>query len=97
MLLRVIHETAYEYDPPVQHALHVAHLRPLGHGTQRLLEHALHIDPTPDQCTQDVDAHGNARAYFGLPFTHGTLRVRADSVVDMPFFSGSSCAMPKTM
>ena len=82
MLLRVIHETAYEYDPPVQHALHVAHLRPLGHGTQRLLEHALHIDPTPDQCTQDVDAHGNARAYFGLPFTHGTLRVRADSVVD---------------
>ena len=82
MLLRVIHETAYEYDPPVQHALHVAHLRPLGHGTQRLLAHALHIDPAPDQCTQDVDAHGNARAYFGLPFTHGTLRVRADSVVD---------------
>lgn len=82
MLLRVIHETVYEYDPAVSNAQHVAHLRPIDTAAQRLLQHILHIDPPAAQCTQVVDVFGNTRTFFSLPFTHESLRVRAESLLE---------------
>lgn len=82
MLLRVIHETVYEYAPSVSNAQHMAHLRPLDVPGQRLLEHHLRIDPPPAQCLERTDVFGNTRAFFSLPFSHESLRVRAESLVE---------------
>lgn len=82
MLLRVIHETVYEYAPSVSNAQHMAHLRPLDAPGQRLLEHHLRIDPPPAQCLERTDVFGNTRAFFSLPFAHESLRVRAESLVE---------------
>jgi len=81
MLLRVLHETVYEYAPSVSNAQHMAHLRPLELPYQRLLAHTLHIDPEPAQCVQRTDVFGNGRTFFSLPFAHDHLRVRAESLV----------------
>lgn len=82
MLLRVLHETLYDYSPGVDTAQHQLHLQPLSGVTgQTLLSHRLLISPPPDQqsCTQDV--YGNAQAFFALHTAHDTLRVSADSLV----------------
>ena len=34
MLLHVLHETAYDYAPPVKTAQHMAHLKPAHNGSQ---------------------------------------------------------------
>lgn len=82
MKLRVIHETVYQYTPAVQNAQHMAHLRPRTGPVQRVLTHALQIDPAPAQCEAMQDVFGNTRAFFSLPFTHEQLRVRAESLLE---------------
>ena len=81
MLLRVIHETRYDYAPDVKTAQHVAHLKPADNGRQRLLEHVLSLDPAPAQRSESVDVFGNTRAFFSLQAAHGALTVTADSLV----------------
>lgn len=82
MLLHVLHETAYDYVPPVRTAQHMAHLKPANSGRQRLLSHRLTVDPEPAQQTEAVDVYGNARSFFSLQFSHDTLRVVAESLVE---------------
>jgi transglutaminase-like putative cysteine protease len=81
MLLHVVHETTYDYAPPVKTAQHVAHLRPSDRDGQRVLSHSLVIDPKPEHCTASTDVFGNQRCFFGLQGAHDHLRVVADSVV----------------
>ncbi len=81
MRLRVLHDTCYDYRPPVHSGQHVAHLQPLDHAWQRLLRHALHISPEPRQQHAWVDAFGNHRHDFVLQGAHEHLLVRADSLV----------------
>lgn len=81
MLLRVIHETHYDYAPAVKTAQHMAHLKPLNSASQRLLEHRLHVSPTPDAHSETRDVYGNTRAFFSLQNAHDALTVVADSVV----------------
>ena len=81
MLLRVIHETVYDYAPPVKNAQHMAHLKPREGNGQALLSHTLAITPEPAQQTEAVDLYGNARAFFNLPAAHDGLIVVAHSVV----------------
>ena len=81
MLLRVIHETRYDYAPAVKTAQHMAHLKPVNTATQRLLEHQLHVSPTPDAQSETRDVYGNTRAFFSLQNAHDALTVVADSVV----------------
>ncbi|MDQ0609358.1 transglutaminase-like putative cysteine protease [Variovorax sp. W1I1] len=82
MLLHVTHETRYEYAPPVETAQHLAHLKPLATGSQRLVSHLLTIDPPPAQRGELPDVYGNTRAFFALEATHDRLVVTAESVVD---------------
>jgi len=82
MRLRVIHETAYEYKPPVKNAQHMAHLKPRDDGCQQLIAHVLRVVPEPAQQSDAVDVFGNARAFFSLPGAHEELRVVAESVVE---------------
>ena len=82
MLLHVLHETAYDYVPPVRTAQHMAHLKPANTAYQRLLSHRLTVDPEPAQQTEAVDVYGNTRSFFSLQFSHDTLRVLAESLVE---------------
>ena len=94
MLLRVIHETAYDYVPPVKTAQHMAHLKPLHNDQQQVLSHRLTISPAPAQQTETTDVYGNTRAFFSLSGAHEELSVVADSVVStrVPETPGQSMA-----
>ena len=81
MLLRVVHETRYDYRPAVENAQHVAHLKPANCAGQRLLSHSLSIFPSPAALHELPDVYGNNRSFFSLQSSHDNLRVTADSVV----------------
>ena len=81
MLLHVLHETEYDYQPMVRTAQHMAHLKPCGTGSQKLLSHRLTIDPAPARCTEALDVFGNTRSFFSLEYSHEFLHVRAESLV----------------
>ncbi len=81
MLLRVIHETQFDYVPPVKTAQHVAHLKPRQTAHQQVLRHSLSISPEPAQRTEGMDVYGNARTFFSLQSRHEELKVVADSLV----------------
>ena len=81
MLLRVIHETAYDYVPPVKTAQHMAHLKPRHDERQQVLSHQLTITPAPALQKETTDVYGNTRAFFSLAGAHDGLTVVADSMV----------------
>ncbi len=81
MKLQVTHETRYRYQPSVETAQHVAHLKPRDTATQQLLQHSLRIDPMPADVNQASDVFGNASAFFSLQASHDDLTVVADSIV----------------
>ncbi len=82
MLLQVIHETRYDYAPPVKTAQHMAHLQPANTATQRLLSHRLEIRPRPAQQSETIDVYGNKRTFFSLRSAHDELQVVATSLVE---------------
>ena len=81
MQLEITHETHYSYQPVVETALHVAHLRPPSTAHQQLLSHTLAIDPVPSQLTQSLDVYGNLCSFFELQAVHEELSVVARSLV----------------
>jgi len=81
VLLNVIHETRFDYAPPVKTAQHMAHLKPANNSLQRLLSHQLEVSPAPAQQHEATDVYGNTRAFFSLQSRHERLVVRARSVV----------------
>jgi transglutaminase-like putative cysteine protease len=81
VLLHVLHETAYDYVPPVRTAQHMAHLKPATTATQRVLDHRLAIAPAPARCSEWTDVYGNTCTFFSLQSSHEALRVRAESLV----------------
>ena len=94
MLLHVLHETAYDYAPPVKTAQHMAHMKPVHNALQQLLSHELHITPAPAQQTEWVDVYGNARTFFSLQSVHEQLTVVAESVVSTAAPAVPESAMP---
>lgn len=81
--LSIEHETLYRYDHPVEQSQHIACLRPLSDGGQRLLSFDMVVEPTPAQHSMRRDSHGNSRAYFAMHAAHAELRVLARSEVDV--------------
>lgn len=81
MLLRITHETRYDYQPQVETAQHVAHLRPLQTPWQQVRSHVLDIQPAPAQQTEARDVYGNTRTFFSLQAPHEQLAVVARSEV----------------
>lgn len=79
--LSVEHETLYDYASAVDHAQHIACLRPLTDQGQTLLQFEMDVRPAPAQHSVRRDAHGNSRAYFALNAPHHELRVVARSQV----------------
>ena len=81
MLLKVVHETRYDYVPAVRTAQHLAHLKPLHGARQQLVSHALTIEPHPVQRSEACDVWGNARTFFSLQAPHERLAIVARRVV----------------
>ncbi len=82
MRLRVEHDTAYDYQPPVETAQHTAHLQPRAGCCQRVHAFALQISPTPEQVGQALDAFGNPQHWWSLAVAHERLQVLARSEVE---------------
>jgi transglutaminase-like putative cysteine protease len=60
--LRVVHETVYDYDAPVELAHHLAYLRPRDTECQLVRNWSLAVDPAPDEWTLLATATPQARA-----------------------------------
>jgi transglutaminase-like putative cysteine protease len=89
MRLEVTHETRYAYSAPVSLAHHLAHLQPLQDAGQQLGAFQLHLQPTPEQRAESLDAQGNMQCHFSLSQPHSALLVRATSTVLLkPRFAG---------
>ncbi|MFT3955955.1 MAG: transglutaminase family protein [Piscinibacter sp.] len=80
---RVEHETRYAYDAPVSQSWQRARLTPRTLPWQRLLAHAIDIDPHPDERHDGPDAFGNTVTHFGLHRTHRRLRVRMQAELEI--------------
>lgn len=81
MLLRIVHETRYVYDPAVVMAQHLAHLSPLDLPDQTVLTHRIDIQPPVGPLNSSTDTFGNTRQFFTLQAPHASLCVVADSLV----------------
>ena len=80
---RVEHETRYAYDAPVSQSWQRARLTPRSLPWQRVLAHAIEIDPHPDERHDGPDAFGNTVTHFGLHGAHRQLRVRMRAEVEI--------------
>jgi transglutaminase-like putative cysteine protease len=80
---RVEHETRYAYDAPVSQSWQLARLTPRTLPWQRLLAHAVHIDPRPDEWHEAPDSFGNRVTHFGLHGAHRRLNVRMHCDVEV--------------
>lgn len=79
----VEHETQYAYDAPVSQSWQLARLTPRALPWQRLIEHAITIEPSPDECREAPDGFGNLVTHFGLHRAHRRLHVRMDCEVEV--------------
>ena len=80
-ILSVHHETTYAYPDAVQHADHLAFLRPSSGHYQTVLAQDLQVQPEPDLRQHSRDSFGNLRDVFGLYARHDHLKVIATSRV----------------
>lgn len=80
---RVEHETRYAYDAPVSQSWQRARLTPRTLPWQKLLAHAIDIDPRPDERHDGPDAWGNTVTHFGLHGAHRALSVRMRCEVEV--------------
>ncbi len=79
--IQVQHDTRYDYSQDVFLAQHLAYLKPLVTPWQNVLSHSLNIWPPCEDQSEQVDAFGNARTFFGLNTPHRELTVNSISRV----------------
>ena len=81
MLLRITHETRYDYAPPVGTAQHILHLQPRDTLRQHVVQHQLQITPEPSQSLAQTDVYGNPMSFIALQTPHDALSLVSRSVV----------------
>ncbi|NDG49898.1 MAG: transglutaminase family protein, partial [Rhodospirillales bacterium] len=81
MLLRITHETRYDYAPGVDTAQHMAHLQPPDTPYQTCLDHRIDVAPPCADFDTRLDAFGNHRSYWAMSSHHQSMRVSAHSEV----------------
>jgi transglutaminase-like putative cysteine protease len=82
MLLEIIHETQYDYDPSVEIAQHFAHLKPASLQSQQVLETEIQVNPKPAWSEESLDNFGNIRTFFSLQNRHSELSINAKSLIE---------------
>jgi transglutaminase-like putative cysteine protease len=81
MRIKILHETAYEYEEPVTTSHHEVHLTPRDGDGQMCFAHELTISPTPGAERDRIDYFKNRVRYFGLHEPHTSLRIVSRSEV----------------
>ena len=81
MLLRISHETCYDYAPGVDTAQHMAHLQPPDTPYQSVLSHRIDVAPPCADFDTRLDAFGNHRSYWAMSSHHQSMEVSARSDV----------------
>ena len=79
----VEHETRYDYSAPVTQSWQLARLTPRALPWQRLLAHALQVEPAVDERHDAPDSFGNTNLHFALHRAHRLLRVRMQCTVEV--------------
>lgn len=82
MLLRVFHETHYQYETPVVLSQQLLHLTPRTLETQQVRAHGIHIAPQPGELAAREDYFGNPVSHLLLAAPHTSLAVHAESTVE---------------
>ncbi|WCM22619.1 transglutaminase family protein [Paraburkholderia bryophila] len=82
-LLRVTHETHYQYSARVDHAHHQACLHPKETPRQRVLDFSLEVRPEPGLVGARTDTFGNRRYFFSLDQPHDELFVCSRSLLQV--------------
>lgn len=77
----VRHTTEYRYEQDVTASFGRACLRPRETATQRVEEHTIAIEPTPDVLEEHLDFFGNHSHYLEIGSAHTRLAVTKTSVV----------------
>ena len=80
---RVIHKTTYRYETPVSISRQHLHLTPRDCAWQSCLEHAIEIDPIPGMDDSRLDCFGNPVRQFAIESPHDSLRVCANSLIEV--------------
>lgn len=80
---RVIHETAYDYGSPVSLSQQMLHLSPRPVAWQRIVAHGVEVVPAPSWRRAGEDAFGNPVEWLSFESPHTTLRVRAETEVEV--------------
>ena len=79
----VEHITRYAYTAPVSQSWQLARLTPRSLAWQRLVSHALRIEPHADERRDALDSFGNTVTHFALHGAHRVLTVRMECVVEV--------------
>ncbi len=80
---RVLHTTGYRYAVPVALSRQMLHLTPRELPTQRVLEHAITVDPAPEESASAHDYFGNAISYIVLSSALLSLSLAATSTFEL--------------
>ncbi len=97
MHLEIIHDTTYQYDPNVEIAQHMTHLKPTNTRTQAVLQTELSIAPRPAWQEEHSDSYGNTCTYFSLETRHKSLVISARSQIETKksqFIHFEACKSP---
>ena len=93
-LLSVEHETHYDYSAPVDVSEHVAYLRPLDDGRQRVERFEMSIEPAASHQQTSRDVFGNSRTCFTVTGVHRSLTVRTLSHVRLAMEEPQAGGLP---
>ena len=80
---QVRHETVYEYSGDVVHSHQLLHLAPRESERQTCFAHEVSIEPTPANCSTDVDAFGNPVMRLEFDRPHQRLEVVSTMSVEV--------------
>jgi transglutaminase-like putative cysteine protease len=85
MLLQAFHMTTYWYSEPVSFCHTEVHLKPRNNQNQRLIEHALIIEPQPASVATHYDFFGNEVSVLSIEEPHTTLRITSKSLLECTY------------
>jgi len=80
---RVVHKTTYEYESPVLHAHHLAHLKPRSLGYQRVLKNEIACEPAAHAIQVHTDYFGNPAHGIEVLERHDSFQVVSTSRIEV--------------
>jgi transglutaminase-like putative cysteine protease len=83
MYYTVVHNTTYDYENPVLHGHHLAHLKPRATPNQYVAYHELSVSPEPASAQALIDYFGNNIHHFEVLSPHDRLEVIARTELEV--------------